>query len=120
MDNRDRRIVEQAEDYLYRRTYSRKTSLVRTRRLGGVGSAGKKPMLTGLCRRFVGQLPAGEYQHAGMTLQRPGEDLCPLDTQADSIILNGRNGGLRYAGKAGQLALTQLLEFTKNAHRLTD
>ena len=63
-----------------------------------------------LCRRFVGQPPAGEYQHPGMTLERSGENLGPLNSQANSIILDSRNAGLRNAGKASQLALTQFLK----------
>ena len=67
-----------------------------------------------------GSAQPGEYQNSRMTLERPGEDLRPLDTQTDAIVLDGRNGGLGNAGQASQLALAQLLEFTKNAHRLTD
>ncbi len=54
-----------------------------------------------------------------MALERLGKNFGTLDTQPDSVVLNGRNGGLGDSSKAGQMALAQLLKLTKNAHGLT-
>jgi hypothetical protein len=54
-----------------------------------------------------------------MALERFGQNLGTLDTQPDSVVLNGRNGGLRDSSKTSKLALAQFLKLAKNTHRLT-
>jgi hypothetical protein len=39
-----------------------------------------------------------------MALECFGKNLCTLDTQTNSVVLNGRNGGLGDSGKASELA----------------
>lgn len=51
-----------------------------------------------------------------MALERPSEDLRPLNPQTDTIILYGRNRRLGNAGTLSELVLAQLLELAQNAH----
>jgi hypothetical protein len=55
-----------------------------------------------------------------MTLEGSGQHLCPLDSQVDPAVLNGRDRGLRNTREFGELALGELLELPENAHRLAD
>ena len=53
-----------------------------------------------------------------MTFKCFGEDLCPLDPEIDSTVLDGRQGCLGNAGQFSQLALAQLLKLADDANRL--
>ena len=49
----------------------------------------------GLCGTSKGNLPAGKHKHGWMALEGTGKYLCTLNTQIDSSVLDGRDGGLR-------------------------
>ena len=55
-----------------------------------------------------------------MTAQRARQDLRSLHTKANSIILNRRKRGLRYAAEASELILAQVLEFAKDSYGLAN
>jgi len=73
-----------------------------------------------LCRCFSWQHPSWEYQHSRMTLERARQNLGSLHTQANSVVLDGRKGGLGNPRALRQLILAQALELPNNAHRLPD
>ncbi|OHC62013.1 MAG: hypothetical protein A2045_05670 [Rhodocyclales bacterium GWA2_65_20] len=68
---------------------------------------------------FKRNLPAGEYEHGRMALERTGKNLGTLDAQVHATVLNGRDGGLRNSRKFGQLALAQFLEFPQDTDGLS-
>lgn len=68
---------------------------------------------------FKRNLPAGKYEHSGMTLERTGKNLGALDTQVYAAVFDGRDGGLWSARDFGQLALTQFLKFAQDTDRLS-
>jgi len=67
-----------------------------------------------LCGTFKWNLPAGKYEYGWVAPECAGKNLCALDTQVHSTVLDGGDGGLRDARKFGELALAQFLEFTQD------
>jgi len=66
-----------------------------------------------LCGRFVVNIPAGKYKNSRVALQCPGKYLGSLNAKANTIILDGREGGLGNTGQIGKFVLTQLLQLSQ-------
>ena len=69
---------------------------------------------------FKGHFPAWEDQYGRMAIECTGKSLGAFHTQIDPAIFYSRNGRLRNAGKFGELALAQLLEFAQDTYGLSN
>ena len=49
--------------------------------------------------RFLMQVPAREHNYGGMTPQSASDDLGPFNAKIHTIVLDGRDRGLRNAGE---------------------
>ncbi len=67
-------------------------------------------------------MPAGycALPGCGMAFEGAGKNLCALDAEINSAVLNSGNGGLRNAREFGELTLAQFLEFAQDTDGLTD
>src|SRR5258708_1643652 len=84
------------------------------------GAVSRVRLSAGLGRGLKRNIPAGEYKHCRVTLERACKNLCPLYAEVNPAILDGGNGGLGNAGEFGKLALAQLLELAKTADSSAD
>ena len=73
-----------------------------------------------LCRMLLVVFPTRKHQHGGMALERARKNLRALDPQADAIILDRGNCGLRYFREPGQLILTEFLKLPNNSYGFTN
>ena len=73
-----------------------------------------------LCGGFKCNFPAWEDKHCRVAPERAGKHLRSFNSEADSAVLDGGDGGLRDAREIGKLGLAQLLEFPQNADGFSD
>jgi len=55
-----------------------------------------------------------------MAFESTGKNLCALDAEVNSAVLNSGNGGLRNTCEFGELTLAQLLKLAQNTDGFTD
>ena len=65
-------------------------------------------------------IPAREYEYGGVAAQCPCQDLGAINTETYTVILDGRNGGLRDAGSIREVVLAHFLKLTQDPNRLAN
>ena len=66
------------------------------------------------------ELPAREHQHGGMATQCAGQHFGTLNTQPNTIVLNGRKRRLGNAAPMRERVLTETLELTNDPDGFSD
>ena len=71
-------------------------------------------------RSLSRKLPAREHQHGGMATECAGQHFGTLNTQPNTIVLDGRKRRLRNAAPARELVLTETLKLSNDPDGFSD